>query len=215
MTAGLIVTGTDTGIGKTVAAAALTLALGADYWKPVQAGLDGETDRQTVQRLTGVAFSRLHEEAYRLATPASPHHSAMIDGIEIDPRRLVPPVTTRPLVIEGAGGLLVPLRLDLLQIDVFAGWGLPLVLCASTRLGTINHTLLSIEAIRNRAMPLAGVMFMGTPNGASEQAIVKVGKVPHLGRLPWLEPLDTATLTAAAAALDLGALRRAVSEVTA
>ena len=164
MTRPIVVTGTDTGIGKTVFAAALAGALDGCYWKPVQSGLEEETDSDVVRRLSGLAADRILPEAYRLNMPASPHLAAAIDGVAIDPARLAPPSTARPLVIEGAGGLLVPLTRDVLTIDVFARWRAPLVLCARTTLGTINHSLLSIEAIRARAIPLIGVAFLGDEN---------------------------------------------------
>lgn len=138
----LIVTVTDTGIGKTVFSAGLAGALGGYYWKPVQSGLDGETDSDTVRRLSGLAAERILPERYRLATPASPHLAAEIDRVTIDPDQLEPPATPEPLVIEGAGGLMVPLTREVTAIDLFARWDAPLVLCARTTLGTINHTLL-------------------------------------------------------------------------
>jgi len=202
----LVVTGTDTGIGKTVASAALMLALDADYWKPIQAGLGGETDTEAVQRLTALPAARFHREAYRLTTPASPHHAAEIDGVTIDERRLVPPASTRLLVIEGVGGLMVPLRRDLLQIDVFASWHLPVVVCASTRLGTINHTLLSIEALRRRAVVIAGVVFVGPEVADTIRTIADLSEATVLGRLPLLSPLDTGSLSDAAACLGLSPL---------
>lgn len=194
----LVVTGTDTGIGKTVAAAALVGLLDADYWKPIQAGRNGGTDRDTVMRLSGRDAARLHPEVYSLATPASPHHAAEIDGLEIEIARLMPPSTTSPLVIEGAGGLMVPLTRDMLQIDLFAIWGLPVLLVAATRLGTINHTLLSLEALANRHIPVAGVLFVGDENADSRRTILAFGNVPDLGRLPWVKPLDAGRLQAAA-----------------
>jgi dethiobiotin synthetase len=196
----IVVTGTDTGIGKTVFAAALTGALDGCYWKPVQSGLEEETDSDAVRRLSGLAAERILPEAYRLRTPASPHLAAEIDGVAIDPARLVPPPTARPLVIEGAGGLLVPLTRELVNIDVFARWRAPVVLCARTTLGTINHTLLSIEAIRARGIALIGVAFVGEANADSERIIVSLGRTRRLGRLPRLAPLTAAALKAAFAA---------------
>lgn len=200
MTRPIVVTGTDTGIGKTVFAAALAGALDGCYWKPVQSGLDEETDSDVVWRLSGLAADRILPEAYRLNMPASPHLAAAIDGVAIDPARLAPPSTARPLVIEGAGGLLVPLTRDVLTIDVFARWRAPVVLCARTTLGTINHSLLSIEAIRARAIPLIGVAFLGDENPNSERIIVELGRTRRLGRLPRLAPLTAAALNAAFAA---------------
>jgi dethiobiotin synthetase len=192
MTARFIVTGTDTGIGKTVFAAALAGALGAAYWKPVQAGLEGETDSEAARRLSG---AQILPEAYLLKLPASPHFAAEAEGISIDPASMIPP--QGPLVIEGAGGLMVPLTRDTLYIDVFARWGLPLVLCARTSLGTINHSLLSIAAIKARGIPLAGVAFMGDYHEDNEATICEIGGARRLGRLPWLDPLNAETLRAA------------------
>jgi dethiobiotin synthetase len=181
-----IVTGTDTGLGKTVFAAALTQALGGIYWKPVQAGTDS-TDTQTVQQLTG---ARTLPEAYRLKLAASPHQAAAQEGVTIDPAKLVLPDTDAPLIVEGAGGLLVPLTDDTLFIDVFARWNAPLILCARTSLGTINHTLLSLEAIRARNIPLHGIAFIGEANAESERIIVKISGAKKLGRLGLVAPLD-------------------------
>ena len=193
----IVVTGTDTGIGKTVFSAALAGALNAFYWKPVQAGLDDETDRETVMRLSGLPEQRLVREVYRLKTPASPHLAARIDGVSIDPRKLALPETDRPLVIEGAGGLMVPLTESLTYVDVMARWNVPVVLCARTTLGTINHSLLSIEALHMRRIPLLGVAFVGDENQESERVICKMGEARRLGRLPHLASLTGENLRAA------------------
>lgn len=192
----IVVTGTDTGIGKTVFCAGLAAALGACYWKPVQSGLDEETDSQAVARLGRLPPERVLPEAYRLATPASPHHSAEIDGIKLDPAGIEPPATARPLVIEGAGGLLVPLTRGTVFADVFARWRYPAILCARTGLGTINHTLLSLEAMRRRAIPVLGVAFIGEERKDSQAIIASLGEVPLLGRLPRLDPLTPDALRA-------------------
>lgn len=186
MTLRLVVTGTDTGIGKTVFSAALANALGGYYWKPVQSGLDEETDSQTVMRLGAVPASRVLPEAYRLKTPASPHLAARLDRISIDPELLTPPETDAPLVIEGAGGLLVPLNDRLLFADMFARWQIPVILCTRTALGTINHTLLSLEALRNRHISVFGIVFIGDENVETQRIIVEFGGVRSLGRLPQL-----------------------------
>lgn len=200
-----VITGTNTDIGKTVFAAALTQALDGCYWKPVQAGLDGATDAQRVAALTGLAPDRILPEVWRLQTPASPHHAADLEGIRIDADALTPPTCDRPLVIEGAGGALVPLNHDVLFADVFARWKLPTIVCASTALGTINHSLLTLEALRARAVPVLGIAFIGEANASSEAAIVRFGQVRRLGRLPWLDTLTPDTLrTAFAAGFDLG-----------
>jgi len=193
----IVVTGTDTEIGKTVFAAGLADWLDASYWKPIQSGLVGETDSQAVARLGGLSWDRILPERYRLKTPVSPHQAAAIDGVRIDITTLDVPETDARLVIEGSGGLMVPLHGATLYIDVFARWGLPVVLCARTALGTINHTLLSIEALRHRNIALLGIAFIGESNPESERAICEIGRVRRLGRLPRLEPLTRATLRAA------------------
>jgi dethiobiotin synthetase len=198
----IVVTGTDTGVGKTVAAAALAWRLGASYWKPVQAGLDAETDSAAVARLAGVTVL---PEAYRLTTPCSPHRAAELDGVTIDPDRLAPPPGR--VVIEGAGGALVPLTRELLFADLFARWGLPVVIVARTALGTINHSLLTIEALRARGVPLAGILFSGEEVADSRATICAIGRVRSLGRLPMLDPLTPETLREAAAGLDLDGLQ--------
>lgn len=192
----IVVTGTDTDVGKTVIAAALTGAVGAWYWKPIQAGLDDGSDAGTVTAL-GVPADCILPEAYRLATPCSPHRAAEIDGVEIDVDRLIPPPTRGPLVIEGAGGALVPVTRALLYADLFARWGHRVVIVARTGLGTINHSLLTIEALRARGVPILGVAFVGDPNEDSEATIAGIGGVRRLGRLPRLAPLTPATLRAA------------------
>jgi dethiobiotin synthetase len=197
MRTGIIVAGTDTDVGKTVFAAALVAALDGRYWKPVQCGLADETDAEVVLRLSGLAADRILPEAYRLNTPASPHLAAERDGIEIEVDRLALPATNDPLVVEPAGGLMVPLTRRLLQIDVIARWNLPVVLCAATRLGTINHTLLSIEALKRRRIPLVGLAFIGNEQADSERTIAEMGNVRLLGRLPCVDPLTSATLRTA------------------
>lgn len=195
-----VVTGTDTGVGKTLVCAALSGHLRAHYWKPVQAGLDDATDRDVVAELSGLPAGYLLPETYRLNTPCSPHEAARIDGIEIDTARLAPPAVSGALVIEGAGGVLVPLTVDTVYADLFAQWQLPVILVARTALGTINHSLLSLEALRSRAVPVHGVIFSGDENAASEQAICHIGQVRHLGRVPQMATIDAPTLRAAFAA---------------
>jgi len=200
---GFIVTGTDTDIGKTVFAAGLAGALGAHYWKPVQAGVDPEGDKERVAALSGLPPSHILPEAYRLTTPASPHLAARIDGIEITAERLALPKVDGTLVVEGAGGLMVPVSESLLMIDLFALWGLPVILCARTGLGTINHSLLSIEALRTRAIPIAGIAFIGDAHAENERIIPSLGKVRSLGRLPYIDPLDAGTLKTAFTSINL------------
>jgi dethiobiotin synthetase len=197
MTRAFVIVGTDTNVGKTVFSAALVGALDAFYWKPVQSGLEDETDSQTVARLSGVAPARIFPEAWRLNLPASPHIAARAEGVEIDADGLDPPKVDGPLVIETAGGVMVPLTDRVLTIDLLAGWSLPVVLVARTSLGTINHSLLTIEALRRRDIPIHGVAFIGEEQKAPQETIARIGGVRALGRLPRLDPLTRETLRAA------------------
>jgi dethiobiotin synthetase len=200
MTQSLIVIGTDTNVGKTVFAAALADALGAHYWKPVQAGLTLKTDSQTVAHLGGLSPDRIVPEVWRLPTPASPHIAARAAGIKIDVVALHPPQSVAHVIIETAGGVMVPLTEDFLTIDLLARWRLPTILVARTELGTINHSLLTLEALRHRDIAVKGVAFVGNDDAAAQQTIATVGGVRQLGRLPRLDPLNRDTLRAAFAA---------------
>jgi dethiobiotin synthetase len=192
----LIVTGTDTGIGKTVVCAMLMLALDGFYWKPIQSGTEGGTDRQRVAALTDLPASRFFDERYVLREPLSPHRAAELDGVEIDPARLDLPhgPQDRWLVIEGSGGVLVPITRDILQATLFWRWRAPAIVVARTALGTINHTLLTLEALKHRAIEVLGVLFVGDSMPDTEHTISEMGAVKPLGRLPCLSSLDAASL---------------------
>lgn len=192
----LFITGTDTGIGKTVVAAMLTLGLRARYWKPVQSGLDEETDTQFVKRVTGLPDTYFANERFRLTAALSPHASAAMDGIEIHLSDFtLPPATAEGrLVVEGAGGLMVPLNSTQLMIDLIDYLGLPAVLVARTSLGTINHTLLSIEQLRQRSIPIAGVIMNGPENALNREAIEHYGKIPVIGMVKPLDAINSNTL---------------------
>lgn len=193
-----IVTGTDTGIGKTVFAAGLVGALDAYYWKPVQAGVNPDgTDAQRVAALSNASPSRILPERYCLRHPLSPHRAAELDGVEIDAGSLNVPQVDGPLVIEGAGGVLVPLNRRTLYADLFERWQLPVILVARTALGTINHSLLTIEALRARGVQVHGIAFVGDSIEDSEATICEMGQVRRLGRLPVLAKLTCKTLAAA------------------
>lgn len=193
-----IITGTDTGIGKTVVAALFTLGLDGCYWKPVQSGLEqGQTDCQRVRALTQLPEARFLPEAYVLSQPLSPHRAAELDGVVLTPETIAPPACTRPLIIEGAGGLMVPLNRHTLQIDQFAAWNIPVILCARTGLGTINHTLLSIAALRARNMAIAGLVFVGEENPDNIETIAGFSGCRVLGHLPLLPTLNRAALAEA------------------
>ncbi|MCB1532866.1 MAG: ATP-dependent dethiobiotin synthetase BioD [Alphaproteobacteria bacterium] len=198
-----VITGTDTDIGKTVFSAMLMLALNkqasdpACYWKPVQSGVEGGVDTRTVQKLTALPNEQFIKEQYILTEPLSPHRAAELDNVEIDIDTLEIPDIPGPLLIEGAGGLNVPLTRATLFIDVFEIWDLPVILCARTGLGTINHTLLSVEALRKRKIPLHGIAFIGDDNPDNMRTIEEFSGVKILGRLPRLDALNSETLSKA------------------
>ncbi|MBB6124456.1 dethiobiotin synthase [Sphingobium subterraneum] len=200
MTKGVLcVTGTDTDVGKTVVSAAIAASLpGALYWKPVQAGRDPMTDSERVAQWGAVPAERILPEAYNLSTPASPHLAAFFDEVRIDPEHLYLPKVSGPLVVEGAGGVLVPLSETFLQVEMFAQWQAPVLLVARTGLGTINHSLLSIEALRARRVPVAGILFSGEAHAENERVIPRIADVRSFGRLPLLDRIDGASLVAAA-----------------
>lgn len=194
MTRRFVVSGTDTNVGKTVFSAGLAGALNGYYWKPIQSGFAPEGDKETVMRLSGLPASHILPERYRLTAPLSPHRSAEMDGVVIQPARLTLPEVAGPLVIEGAGGLMVPITREFLQIDLYRKWDLPVILVARTTLGTINHTLLSIAALRMQEIPLHGVAFVGEDNSDNIRTIGEMGEVRVLGRLPHLPQLNAHTL---------------------
>ena len=190
----LIVGGTDTDVGKTVVSALLVQGLGAHYWKPVQSGLAAESDSQWVQAMLSLPPERLLRESYRLQAPVSPHWAAEQDQVVIDPHRLALPSGDGPLVVETAGGVMTPLGRDWLQIDQIRRWGLPLVLVARSGLGTLNHTLLSLEALRHRSIPVLGLVLNGPLHPDNPRTLEQLGAVPVLAQLPRLEPLNATAL---------------------
>ena len=190
----LIVGGTDTDVGKTVVSALLVQGLGARYWKPVQSGLAEGSDSQWVQAMLSLPPERLLKESYRLQAPVSPHWAAEQEQVVIDPHRLALPSGDGPLVLETAGGVMTPLGRDWLQIDQIRRWGLPLVLVARSGLGTLNHTLLSLEALRHRSIPVLGLVLNGPLHPDNPRTLEQLGGVPVLAQLPRLEPLHAAAL---------------------
>ena len=198
----LIVTGTDTGIGKTVVAAMLTLALDGYYWKPIQSGIEDGTDAQRIAALTGLPPDRIVRERYVLTQPLSPHRAAELDDVRIDFASLALPRVPgdRWLVVEGAGGVLVPITRNLLQIELFTRWAAPVVVVARTRLGTINHTLLTLEALRRRDVEVLGIVFVGESMSDSERTLAEFSGAKRLGRLPPLPRVDADSLREAFAA---------------
>ena len=183
---GVFVTGTDTGIGKTFVSACLVAAWSAAYWKPFQTGLDQDPgDTETIAALTGCDPARLHPPALALRAPLSPEDAAALEGIAFDAAGLALPHGQGPLVVEGAGGVLVPLDQHTSTIDLIDRLGLPVVLVARSTLGTINHTLLSLGALRARGIAIAGVVLNGPPSPGNRAAIERHGQVRVLAEIPW------------------------------
>jgi dethiobiotin synthetase len=167
----LFVTGIGTGIGKTIVSAILTESLKADYWKPIQSGDLDDSDTLKVKSLITNTISKFHPEAYRLTRPYSLHKSADLDGIIINPAKIIIPETDNRLIIEGAGGLMVPLNNSFLMTDLIVQLQVEVVLVIKHYLGSINHTLLSLEALRNRNIPIRAIVFNGDNDKYSEELI--------------------------------------------
>lgn len=181
------VTGTDTGIGKTLVSAMLMSVLDATYWKPIQAGLDEETDTEFVKRISEVDSFRIVSERYRLETPMSPHGAADIDGLSISLNDFeLPEFNTKHLIVEGAGGLMVPINWEDTVLDLIELLKLPVLLVARSSLGTLNHTLLSIEALRARNIEVFSVILNGEKHQSNKETIEHFGKVPVFE----VEPLE-------------------------
>jgi dethiobiotin synthase len=197
---GVFVTGTDTGVGKTVVSACLVRAWHADYWKPAQTGIATETaDTPVVAMLSGAAAGRMHPPRHIFAQPLSVEAAAAAEGTRVALSDFALPRTPRPLVVEGAGGVLVPIASGVLMVDLMRLLGLPVVLVARTTLGTINHTLLSLEALRLRGISILGVVLVGLPNPGNAEAIARHGAARILAQVPPLSPLCVASVAAASA----------------
>jgi dethiobiotin synthetase len=177
------ITGIGTDVGKTLASAILTEALEADYWKPVQAGDLENSDTIKVQRLVSNTKTVFHKEAYQLTQPMSPHAAAKIDKIDIDLNQIQAPKTTNNLIIEGAGGLMVPLNNSQLIIDLIKKLDVETILVSQNYLGSINHTLLSIEAIKQKGLKIKGIIFNGDENKETEEYILNYTGINYLGRI--------------------------------
>lgn len=187
----VFVTGTDTDVGKTVVSAWLCLHSGADYWKPIQSGHPPDRDALTVARLSG---ARLHPERHLLRAALSPHAAAGLEGLRLDLDDFRLPETGRPLVVEGAGGVLVPLNDSATMLDLMVRLGAPVIVAARSGLGTINHTCLTLAALRSRNLPVLGVVLCGPQNDANREAVEHFGNVKVLAELPPLEPLTREAL---------------------
>lgn len=186
----IFVTGTDTNIGKTVLSALLCAAENRTYWKPIQSGLVERSDRESVMAFAGIPESQTLAETYRFLAPLSPHLSARLAGMQIDLKAIRRPATPEPLVIEGVGGVLVPLNDSHLMIDLMTQLNAPVVVAARTALGTINHTLLTVQALRGAGLRVRGIVLIGDENDENQRAIEKYGKVSVLGRIPALTAVN-------------------------
>ncbi len=200
MAKGVFVTGTDTGVGKTVVSACLVRKWQADYWKPAQTGVAAEPgDSETVCALAGLKPRRLHAPRHIFAAPLSVEAAASLEGASVKLSDFTLPASTAPLVVEGAGGVMVPLASGVVMLDLMVHLALPVVLVARTALGTINHTLLSIEALRARHLCVAGVVLVGEASPGNAEAIARHGLVRILHHLPPLPSVTPATVAAASA----------------
>jgi len=199
---GLFVTGTDTDIGKTVVSAALMSALRGKesvcYWKPIQTGIEADDDTQTIQKLAKCTNKEIFGEGFRLERPLSPHLSARLANVEITIGKTLAFIKDkndeRFWIVEGAGGVFVPLNESELMIDLIKALNLPVVIVARSGLGTINHTLLTVEALRNRKLEIFGVVMNGEPNEENRKAIEHFGQVKVLAQIPLFENLTSDNL---------------------
>lgn len=207
---GLFVTGTDTGVGKTVVSAALLHRYGRRtalrYWKPIQTGIEQDDDTAEVRRLTAGVPTKILDVGIRLQRPVSPHLAAALAGTTIDLTELVGLHAQAPeshrWIVEGAGGVLVPINDTQRMIELIAKLGLAVLVVARTSLGTINHTLLTLESLRTRSLAVAGVVMVGEPHRENRRAIERYGNVAVVGEMPWLDPLDAGRLAGWVGALD-------------
>lgn len=195
----VFITGTDTNIGKTLVSSWLCLHTKYDYFKPVQTGACEDRDSEIISILSG---SKVHKEIYHYKAPLFPHLAASLENEEIDINKITLP-SSQNLIIEGAGGLLVPLNKDHMMIDLIKHLSLPVILVASSNIGTINHTLLSLEALKARNIKTLGVILSGPPNQENREAIEFYGKTKVLAQIPFLNNLNKHTLSEIALSPDL------------
>lgn len=197
------ITGIGTGIGKTVVSAILAEKLKADYWKPIQSGDLEISDSLFIKHLVTNTKTVIHPERYRLGQPLSPHLSAKLDGVRISIDEIQLPQTANTLIIEGAGGLMVPLNEEHLILDLIKKLGTKVIVISQNYLGSINHTLLTLELLKAHHIAIEGIIFNGTPNAETERYITKYSKVKVLGKIPKLSIIDKDSISIAGQYLDL------------
>jgi len=184
------ITGIGTGVGKTIVSAIFTEALKADYWKPIQSGSIELTDTDIVKSLISNNKSKFHTEAYKFKHPASPHYSAFLENTNIKANDIIKPKTNNNLIIEGSGGLMVPLNKNFLVVDLIKQLNAEVILVSANYLGSINHTLLSLEALKSRSIPIKGIVFCGEKNDSSENFILEYTKLPCILKVDFEEKFD-------------------------
>jgi len=193
----IFVTGIGTNVGKTLVSAILVEKLKADYWKPIQSGDLANSDTMKVKSLVSNPLSVFHPESYKLTQPFSPHKSAAIDGISIDIEKFILPETSNSLIVEGAGGIMVPLNERHLVIDLIKKLGLQAVVVSQNYLGSINHTLLTVFALKQYEIPIKGIIFNGPKDFYSKEYILSASKVDHLGHIPEIAVVNKKTIAEA------------------
>lgn len=179
----IMVAGIGTDVGKTIVSAILTTLLEGDYWKPIQCGDEANSDTNTINKWLNATKHTIHPPAYSLKAPLSPHHAARLENTSINLDLINPPMTTRPLIIEGVGGVYVPLTSKISTLDLFESWNCQWVIVSKHYLGSINHTLLTLDALKKRGISILGIVFNGEHNPDSESAILEISQISVLGRL--------------------------------
>ncbi len=199
----IVIAGIHTGIGKTVCSAVICQALGYDYWKPVQAGDLEASDSVFINNNVTHPGCYIHPERYRLSIPASPHYAAAADGLTIMPEDFELPRSSQPIVVETAGGIMSPLSPSFLNIDLVAQLQLPAVVVSNNYLGSINHTLLTVNALQQRNIPLAGLVFSGIEVPSTRDFIVEHCRLPVLFSIPQLEKMNATSIASFAATINI------------
>lgn len=192
----IVIAGTDTNIGKTICSALLMSVLKGTYFKPIQSGSKEDNDTNTVKKISELDDTHFLKEKYILKEPLSPHQAAELENIIIEENQLILPnkIPYKPLIIELAGGLMVPINRQTLFIDIIKKWDAKVILCVRTSLGTINHALLSIEALKTRNIDIMGIVFIGEENIDNKKTIIDFSDVRNLGSIPGLDKINRVTL---------------------
>ena len=186
-----IICGTDTDIGKTLISSFFVRGLNSFYWKPIQSGIESQTDSQTVETLSQVSKDKIIKEAYVFTKPLSPHWAAEKDQKTINFDKLKLPIVDGPLIVETAGGLMVPLTRNFLQIDQIKKWNLPVILVCKSSLGTLNHTLLSIEALKRRNIDILGLVVNGEKHLDNPKTLIEFSGIPIITEFPEIKKIDS------------------------